>query len=178
MLDAIDAHILDLLQTDGKAPLAQLAKSVGLSTPAVHERIRKLEHAGVISGYAARIAPEKVGAGVTAFVEVYVEHPRQEAPFIKAMTRVSEVQEVHHVTGESSLMLKVRTASIDSLRTLLLERINALPGVRQTRTSIVLATAKEDTRVSLAALEAQRAASTNGHGAPAKRSATRRRSRT
>lgn len=157
MPDPIDFRILDVLQTDGKTPLAQVAEAVGLSVPAVHERIRKLEQAGVIRGYVARVDPEKVGAGVTAFVEVYVEHPSQEAPFIAAMAAVSEVQEMHHVTGESSLLLKVRTASIDTLRQLLLESINVLPGVRQTRTSIVLATAKEETRVSLAALGATHA---------------------
>jgi Lrp/AsnC family leucine-responsive transcriptional regulator len=162
MIDPIDIRILDVLQTDGKTPLAQVAEAVGLSVPAVHERIRKLEQAGVIRGYVARVDPEKVGAGVTAFVEVYVEHPSQEAPLIAAVTAVSEVQEMHHVTGESSLLLKVRTASIDTLRQLLLETINVLPGVRQTRTSIVLATAKEDTRVSLAALGATHPPE-NGH---------------
>ena len=110
---------------------------------------RKLEKAGVIRGYVALVDPHAVGVDVTAFVEVFVEHPRFEPAFIRAVTAVAEVQEVHHVTGEFSLMLKVRTASITSLRRLLIDTINTIRGVRQTRTVIVLATAKEDTRVAI-----------------------------
>ena len=171
MLDRIDTRILETLQADGRASQARVAQAVGLSAPAVNERIRKLEAAGIIQRYVAVVDPHKVGAAVTAFVEVFIEHPRSEAPFIKRVAAVTEVQEVHHVTGEFSLMLKVRTASMDTLRTLLMDTINALPGVRQTRTVIVLATAKEETRVTLAGANGD-ASDTPG---PAARRARRRR---
>ena len=81
MLDRIDRKILAALQNDGKVAQAKVAGAVGLSTPAVNERIRKLEAAGVIRRYVALVDPHQVGADVTAFVEVFVEHPRFEAAY-------------------------------------------------------------------------------------------------
>ena len=158
MLDIIDFKILEHLQTDAKTPQAVIAERVGLSTPAVNERIRKLELAGVIQSYVARLNPAAVGMGVSAFVEVYVEKASYEAAFIERMQAVREVQEIHHVTGESSLILKVRTQSIESLRALLIDVINASEGVRQTRTAIVLDTLKEETRIALGAVASPPAA--------------------
>lgn len=149
MLDTTDLKILEQLQTDAKTPQAAIAERVGLSTPAVNERIRKLEIAGVIHSYVARLTPQAVGMDVSAFVEVYVEKASYETTFIERMQGVREVQEIHHVTGESSLILKVRTQSIESLRALLIDVINASEGVRQTRTAIVLGTPKEETRIAL-----------------------------
>lgn len=149
MLDTTDLKILEQLQTDAKTPQAAIAERVGLSTPAVNERIRKLEMAGVIHSYVARLTPQAVGMEVSAFVEVYVEKASYETAFIERMQGVREVQEIHHVTGESSLILKVRTQSIDSLRALLIDVINASEGVRQTRTAIVLDSPKEETRIAL-----------------------------
>lgn len=158
MLDTIDLQILEHLQTDAKTPQAVIAERVGLSTPAVNERIRKLETAGVVHSYVARLNPAAVGMEVSAFVEVYVEKASYESDFIARMQGVREVQEIHHVTGESSLILKVRTQSIESLRGLLIEVIGGSEGVRQTRTAIVLDTPKEETRIALGAT----AAGTNG----------------
>ena len=166
MLDIIDFKILEHLQTDAKTPQAAIAERVGLSTPAVNERIRKLEIAGVIQSYVARLNPTTVGLGVSAFVEVYVEKASYEAAFIDRMQGVREIQEIHHVTGESSLILKVRTQSIESLRALLIDVINASEGVRQTRTAIVLDTPKEETRIALGAASSPHATGgMNGRGA-------------
>ena len=119
-LDAKDRKILDLVQRDGKLPQAQIAKRVGLSAAAVNERLRKLENAGVIRRYAALVDPKAVGADVTAFVEVFIEHPRFEPAFIARVRTMDEVQEVHHITGEFSLLLKLRAASMEALQQLLL----------------------------------------------------------
>jgi Lrp/AsnC family leucine-responsive transcriptional regulator len=143
-LDAKDRQILGLVQRDGKLPQAEVAKQVGLSTGAVHERLRKLERAGVIRGYGAIVDPRAVGATVAAFIEVFIEHPRHEQGFIGHVRGLDEVQECHHITGEFSLMLKVRVADMQRLQDLLVREINGLPGVRQTRTVIVLSTSKED----------------------------------
>jgi Lrp/AsnC family leucine-responsive transcriptional regulator len=88
-----------------------------------------------------------VGAGVTAFVEVFLEHPRFEPAFIRRVQALDEVLECHHVTGEFSLLLKVRVADMESLQELLLEQLGAHDGVRQTRTVIALSTVKEETYV-------------------------------
>ncbi len=165
MLDTIDYQILEQLQTDAKTPQAVIAERVGLSTPAVNERIRKLETAGVIHAYVARLNPAAVGMEVSAFVEVYVEKASYEKAFIERMQGVREVQEIHHVTGESSLILKVRTQSIESLRALLIEVIGGSEGVRQTRTAIVLDTPKEETRIALGSLTAGANGTLNGRAA-------------
>jgi len=150
-LDAKDRKILDLVQRDGKLPQAEIGKRVGLSTAAVNERLKKLENAGVIRRYAAVVDPHAVGASVTAFVEVFIEHPRHEPVFIAKVRAMDEVQEIHHITGEFSVLLKVRTSGMEALQRLLIHHLNALEGVRQTRTVIVLSTSKEESFVSTAA---------------------------
>jgi Lrp/AsnC family leucine-responsive transcriptional regulator len=143
-LDDRDQKILALVQRDAKLPQAEIARRVGLSTAAVNERLRKLENAGVIRRYVAVVDPRSVGMSITAFVEVFIEHPRHEAVFLERLLELDEVLECHHVTGEFSLLLKVRVRDMDGLQQLLLHQINALEGVRQTRTVMVLSTVKEE----------------------------------
>ena len=146
-LDAKDRRILHLVQRDGTLAQSEIARKVGLSTAAVNERLRKLGASGVIRRWAAIVEPAAVGAGVTAFVEVFMEHPRFEAGFLKRVLSLDEVLECHHVTGEFSLLLKVRVADMASLQELLLEQLGSHEGVRQTRTVMALSTVKEETYV-------------------------------
>ncbi len=148
-LDAIDKQILNLLQENAKMPQAAVAKRVGLTAPSVNERIRKLERAGYIRAYVAVLDARKLGHDITAFVEIFVEHPKFEESFIEAVSEFDEVLECHHITGEFSLLLKVRVPDMTAFRRLLIEKINTLRGVRQTRTVMVLATAKEQRRLRL-----------------------------
>jgi Lrp/AsnC family transcriptional regulator, leucine-responsive regulatory protein len=148
-LDPTDRRILSLLQDNAKMPQAKMAKAVGLTAPSVNERIRKLERAGYIRGYVTLLDERKLGHDVTAFVEVFIEHPKHETGFIEAVSRLDEVLECHHITGEFSLLLKVRVADMGAFRRLLIEKLNTIQGVRQTRTLIVLATAKEGHRIKL-----------------------------
>jgi len=144
VLDDKDRRILSLVQRDTKLPQAEIARRVGLSTAAVNERLRKLEQAGIIRHHVALVDPRALGSQVAAFVEVFIEHPRYEPAFIDAISRLDEVQECHHITGEFSLLLKVRARDIESLQRILLQRLNSMDGVRQTRTVIVLSTSKEE----------------------------------
>lgn len=146
-LDAIDRTILSLLQENAKTPQAQIAKSVGLTAPSVNERIRKLERAGFIRGYVALLDERKLGHDITAFIEVFIEHPRFESEFIRAVSALDEVLECHHITGEFSLLIKVRVTDMAAFRRLLIEKLNSVRGVRQTRTLMVLATSKEAHRI-------------------------------
>ena len=139
--------ILALVQRDAKLPQAEIARRVGLSAAAVNERLRKLENAGVIRRYVAVVDAPAVGASVTAFVEIFIEHPRFEADFITRAKAMDEVQEVHHITGEFSLLLKIRVAGMEALQQLLIHQLNAIEGVRQTRTVIALSTSKEESYV-------------------------------
>jgi Lrp/AsnC family leucine-responsive transcriptional regulator len=151
VIDPKDRAILALVQQDAKRAQAEIAKRVGLSAAAVNERLKKLEKAGVIRRYAAVLDPRAVGVTITAFVEVFIEHPRHEAGFIKKVLELDEVQECHYVTGEFSLLLKVRARDVEALQQLLLRQLNALEGVRQTRTVMVLSTVKEESTVATGA---------------------------
>jgi Lrp/AsnC family leucine-responsive transcriptional regulator len=146
-LDAKDRRILSLVQRDGKLAQAEVARQVGLSTAAVNERLKKLEQARVIRRYVAEVDPSAVGAAITAFIEIFIERPRFEAGFIAKVLKLDQVQECHHVTGEFSLLLKVRVRDMESLQHLLLRQLNSLEGVRQTRTVMVLSTLKEQSFV-------------------------------
>jgi Lrp/AsnC family transcriptional regulator, leucine-responsive regulatory protein len=146
-LDQKDRHILALVQRDAKLPQAEIARRVGLSAAAVNERLRKLETAGFLRRYVAVVDPKAVGVSVTAFVEIFVEHPRYESAFIDQVLGLDEVQECHHITGEFSLLLKIRVRDMESLQQLLIHKLNALEGVRQTRTVVVLSTSKEESFV-------------------------------
>lgn len=146
-LDAVDKKILRLLQEDARASRAALGKEVGISPPAVHERIKKLERTGVIRGYRAVLDPRATGNALTAFVLVATTGPHLEDAFIAEVSEQLDVLECHHVTGEYSLMLKVRTATIPALERLLLRQIGRSPAVVRTNTLIVLSTIKEETLV-------------------------------
>ena len=148
-LDGIDRKILSLLQDDAKISQAELAKAVGLTAPSVNERIRKLERGGIIRGYVAVLDERKLGHDITAFVEIFIEHPKYESGFIEAVQELDQVLECHHITGEFSLLLKVRVRDMAAFRKLLIEKLNTVRGVRQTRTLIVLATAKEQRRIKI-----------------------------
>ena len=142
-LDGTDRRILGLVQKDASLAQAEIARRVGLSTAAVHERLKKLESAGVIRRWTAMVDPVAVGAQVCAFIEVFFEHPRFEKGFIERVKKLDAVQECHHITGEFSLLLKVRVADMPALQALLLEQLSGHEGVRQTRTVMVLSTVKE-----------------------------------
>lgn len=149
VLDLKDRQILEMLQVDAKTSQAEIARRVGLSPASVNERIHKLEQKGVIRKYVALLDDRKAGNDITAFIEVFIEHPRHEDAFVRLTRELAEVQECHYVTGEFSCLLKVKVPDRASLRELVLDRINALEGVRQTKTMIVLETAKEETRLAL-----------------------------
>jgi Lrp/AsnC family leucine-responsive transcriptional regulator len=146
-LDPIDRRILALLQDDAKRSQAEVAKAVGLTAPSVNERIRKLERSGYIRGYVALLDDKKLGHDITAFVEIFVEHPKFESAFIVAVAELDEVLECHHITGEFSLLLKIKVTDMAAFRRLLIEKLNTIRGVRQTRTVMVLSTAKEQHRI-------------------------------
>jgi len=148
-LDAIDRKLLALIQDDAKLSQAELAKAVGLTAPSVNERVRKLERSGVIRGYVALLDERKLGHDITAFVEIFIEHPKFESGFIQSVGELDEVLECHHITGEFSLLLKVRVKDMAAFRRLLIEKLNSVRGVRQTRTLMVLATAKEQRRIKI-----------------------------
>ena len=145
-IDQIDLKILSILQSNGRCHLAEIAKEVDLSSPAVMERVRKLEAQGVIKSYQAVLDARKIGKDVTAFIGVSVDHQRHIEAFASHMMGQHDVLECHHVTGDESFILKVKTANTDSLEKLLAE-IRSIEGVTGTITKVVLSTPKESQRL-------------------------------
>jgi Lrp/AsnC family leucine-responsive transcriptional regulator len=146
-MDAIDCRLVDLLQANGRATQLELARAVGLSQPAVAERIKKLEERGVILGYTARVDATRLGRDITAFIGVGIEHPKFFDGFTRAVQGLEEVLECHRVAGADSYLLKVKTRNTGTLDRLLVEVLRTLPGVTRTHTTIVLASLKETTHV-------------------------------
>jgi len=141
-IDAIDTQILHLLQTQGRIKRKDIAEAVGLSLPSVSERMRKLEERDVIAGYHAVVNAKRLHHDVTAFVRILSIGSDHYDTFVETLTSFDEVLELHSITGEGSHMVKLRTRNTAALEKLL-ARIQAIPGVRGTQTSIVLSSHKE-----------------------------------
>ena len=142
VFDQIDLKILAILQNSGRSRLADIAEEVELSAPAVLERVRKLEVNGVIKGYQALLDGKKVGKDITAFIGVSIGNQRDIDKFATQMVRNPDVLECHHITGDESFILKVKSANTTSLEKLL-GAIRSVEGVTRTVTRVVLSTAKE-----------------------------------
>jgi len=145
-IDEIDTKILELLQQDGRMKRSDVADEVDLSISAVSERMRKLEERGVIQGYKAVVDAKRLRLDITAFIRVSVDGSEHYSTFIDRVTSMEQVLEVHSITGAGSHVLKVRTKNTTTLEHFLSE-IQAIPGITQTTTSIVLSTFKESRAV-------------------------------
>ena len=139
-LDDLDTRILQRLLADGRTPAAQIAEEIGLSRPAVADRIEKLERNGVIRGTTVVLSPDSLGRRVTAFVSARGPKltSRGWSAFRELMSS-EEVLEVHTVAGDDCFLIKLRTDSLTSLYQLV-ERICEAPISLATRTTIVLET--------------------------------------
>ncbi len=144
-LDPIDRQILRFLREDGRMSHAAIAKEVGLSGPAVHERVRKLEQRGVIAGYTALLDPEALGRPHVAFALVTLSEGNEFAaddPIVARICDEPDVLEFHRIAGQDCYLIKIRTATNKDLEKLL-RRIRTIRGVARTRTTIVLSTELE-----------------------------------
>jgi Lrp/AsnC family leucine-responsive transcriptional regulator len=141
-LDAIDARLLQELQADAKISLKNVGERVGLSAPAVMERLRKMEQAGVILGYHAQVAPRRVGLDVAAFIGVDIGDPNHLEAFEAFVDGEQQILECHHVTGGHTLMVKVRARNTAALEKLI-SAIRGLEGVDGTETMVVLSSHTE-----------------------------------
>ncbi|MBL8238517.1 MAG: Lrp/AsnC family transcriptional regulator [Bryobacterales bacterium] len=143
MIDEQDRKILNALAADARASWAELAGEMGLSAPAVAERVKRLRQRGMIRGFHAVLEPAAMGLGLTAFVAVTLTHPRDRAAFLKVVRKHGEVKEAHHMAGEDDYLLKVHCRDTGHLEQFLTDVLKSVTGVQRTRTSIVLGTAKE-----------------------------------
>lgn len=134
---------------EGRVTWAALGDLAGLSAAAAAQRVRRLEEAGVVRGYAALVDPDAVGAGLLAFVSVRFADPSRRARFVSRVRSLPWVQECHHVTGDMDYLLKVRCAGTRELERLISVELKDRCRASETRTSIVLASAKETIEVEL-----------------------------
>ena len=147
-LDPTDRRLLAALAQDGRATLQALADAVGLRRPSVHERVRKLEAAGVIRGYRADLDPAALGAGLVAFATLRIATSAKPGgdclttteAVAKALRRVPEVLEFHSVAGTEDALVKLRVADMAALQRLAMRELSAVPGVERVNTMVVLAT--------------------------------------
>jgi Lrp/AsnC family leucine-responsive transcriptional regulator len=140
VLDHLSLKILGELQRDARLSWAELGRRVGLSTPAVAERVRRLEENGVIQGYEARINPKALGKEVTAFVRMRLSGAETLARRLtKLASELEEVLECHRCTGDESFILKVRVESVAHLEKL----IDRLTPYGMTSTALVLSSPVE-----------------------------------
>ena len=139
-MDAIDRRILSTLQAEGRLPVTELAERVGLSPTPCARRMARLEEAGLITGYSARVDPEKLGYPITVFVFVELERQSRDAldGFERAIRRFPEVLECHLMTGSRDILLKIAARDLKSFDAFLEDDLMTVPGIRSTRTSFSL----------------------------------------
>ena len=144
-MDEIDLKILSIIQQDGRVCNADIARQVELAQSATLERIRKLENRGVIQSYEARLDPAVLGVGLLAFIFVRTDDRWGALKAGSKLAEIPEVLEVHNVAGEDCYLVKVRVADTAALARLLREKFSEY----DTRSTIVLETLKETTRLPL-----------------------------
>jgi Lrp/AsnC family transcriptional regulator, leucine-responsive regulatory protein len=159
-LNEVDRKLCHALQLNGRAHFNELAEIVGLSVPAVSERVRKLEERGVIRGYFAKLHPDAFELYIAAYILVTVEGSNHYPGFLQNCASEREIQECHAITGDASHLIKIRTHTPASLERLL-SRIQSWPGVRKTITNIILSTPFESLAVDTSS---QLTAGGNGNG--------------
>jgi Lrp/AsnC family leucine-responsive transcriptional regulator len=137
-MDDRDKLILAALQENARATLGEIAERVGLAASSVHDRVRKLEQAGIIKAYRAEVDPEALGLFVTALVSVTPLDPKQPDDLPDRVLEFPEVEDCHSVAGDENYILKVRTRTTSALEDLL-RRLREKAGVH-TRTTVVLST--------------------------------------
>lgn len=137
-MDETDRQLIEILRGAGRTSYVALAKEVGLSSPAVHERVGKLEAAGVITGYHAAVDPRAIGLDVTALVGVFTQGGHDEV-ILAELRKMPEIEDCMYVAGDESYFVKIKAPDMLALEQALL-RIGDLPGVTRTRTTIALST--------------------------------------
>ncbi len=152
--DETDRKILEILQSQGRITNTRLASMVGISQPAMLERVRRLETFGVISGYNAVLDPQKLGLEILAFVSVSVAI-HQSSPVENIKKKISELPEVlecYQTSGDDDLIIKVAVKDIHCYTDWIMNRLSKIHGIRKIKTSFVISTVKKSSDYHLGAL--------------------------
>ena len=150
-LDFKDKHLLEEIQANSRITNTELAKRIGLSPSSTLERVKKLEVSGIIEKYITLLNPSKAGYSCLTFVEIKLarhgETPVED--FISSIALIPEVLECHHITGEADFLLRVATKDIPAYEELILHQLSALANVQSMKTSVVLSTFKNETKLTV-----------------------------
>lgn len=144
-LDRFDRAILRVLAADGRISVTDLAREIGLSKSPAQARLRRLEQAGIITGYRAFFDPIRLGLDHVSFVEVRLDNTRETAlsAFNAAVARIPEIEQAHLIAGSFDYLLKVRTQDMADYRRVLAEAVSTLPHVASTSTYVAMEAVKE-----------------------------------
>uniref|UniRef100_A0A7V2ZLJ4 Lrp/AsnC family transcriptional regulator n=1 Tax=Ignavibacterium album TaxID=591197 RepID=A0A7V2ZLJ4_9BACT len=150
-IDLIDKQILAILQQDARITNVQLAKKIGISPPAMLERVKRLEKNGIIKRYVAILDPPKVSKGVFALVSVSLSAHQLASidQFTKQIKKLDEVLECYHVAGEEDFILKIAVSSIQDYENFILSKLTKINGVSKVNTKFVLSTVKYNTKIKI-----------------------------
>ena len=145
-LDRYDAEILSILSAEGRLPVTDLAKRVGLSKTPCQVRLKRLQADGYITGFRAVLNPHKLGRSNVAFVEVKLSDTTETAlqAFNAAVREIPQIEMCHMIAGAFDFLLKIRTTDMADYRAVLGERISALPHVANTSTHVSMQAVKDD----------------------------------
>lgn len=148
-LDIVDKNILKQLQINGRKLNTELADDVGLTPAPCLRRVKRLEQAGIIQGYEAKLDATKLGIDLTVFVTIALDQQDTKLfeSFTKLMCSRPEVQECHLMLGEGDFLLKVRVKNLEAYQRFLLEHITGSPGVRSVHSAIAIKTDKETSQL-------------------------------
>ncbi|WP_370477724.1 Lrp/AsnC ligand binding domain-containing protein [Tamlana flava] len=137
-IDGIDKKILRALTDDARTPILEIARNVGISGAAIHQRLRKLEKSKLIAGSKFIINPEVLGYSTLAFVGIYLDKAANTDDVVRSLKRIPEVLECHYTTGNYSLFIKLISLNNAHLMHLLYKNIQTIPGVQRTESLISL----------------------------------------
>jgi Lrp/AsnC family transcriptional regulator for asnA, asnC and gidA len=142
-LDRVDRFILAALQEDGRMPLSEIARRVGIAPATAHERLAKLRRAGVVEGFQVRLKAHALGYTVTALVHLRTELADQVERTVEDLRAIDEVEEVHVVTGEYDLVVKLRAKDTAHLQEVLVQKLHRVTGFIRSATEVCLTTPLE-----------------------------------
>jgi Lrp/AsnC family leucine-responsive transcriptional regulator len=155
-LDEKDTAILSLIQENSKLTAKQIAKKISAPITTVFAKTKRMEELGIIKEYRAILAPEKLGSGTTAFILASVSYrmkaddvPISQRIVAEEIAKFAEVQEVHIITGDWDLLIKLRAESVDSIGKFVVDKLRLIKGLEKTLTCMVFETVKETTKIAL-----------------------------
>ena len=137
-IDGIDKKILIELTSNSRIPILEISRKIGISGAAIHQRIRKLNNSGLISGQHLKLNPKALGYTTLAFIGVYFDKAERNSLAIKEMKKIPEILECHYTTGNWSVLIKILCKNNEHLMTLLNKQIQSINGVSRTETFISL----------------------------------------